>query len=261
IQRTPDGSYIAFRDLDVLQTPDLECHTDEVESPVRPDSPGGAQRAMTGNCIQVYVECDYDAYQENGSSVPNTEEWVGELWNEVTTLYDNEDVPVAVSDIHVYTSSDPFANLNTTSAILGAFRAHIDTLTYNGRLAHLLSTRSIGGGIAYLNTLCNTNGYQVAVSASLSTNIIPVPSFSWTVEVVTHEMGHNLGSPHTHACAWNGNNTAIDGCGPTAGYSEGSCPMAPLPTNGGTIMSYCHLVSGVGINFNNGFGPQPGDLI
>src|SRR5690606_21482823 len=77
----------------------------------------------------------------------------------------------------------------------------------------------------------------------------------------THEMGHNLGSPHTHACAWNGNNTAIDGCGPTAGYSEGSCPMAPLPTNGGTIMSYCHLVSGVGINFNNGFGPQPGDLI
>lgn len=26
-------------------------------------------------------------------------------------------------------------------------------------------------------------------------------------------------------------------------------------------MSYCHLVSGVGINFNNGFGTQPGDLI
>jgi hypothetical protein len=26
-------------------------------------------------------------------------------------------------------------------------------------------------------------------------------------------------------------------------------------------MSYCHLVSGVGINFTNGFGPQPGDTI
>jgi hypothetical protein len=26
-------------------------------------------------------------------------------------------------------------------------------------------------------------------------------------------------------------------------------------------MSYCHLLSGVGINFNNGFGQQPGDLI
>jgi large repetitive protein len=33
-----------------------------------------------------------------------------------------------------------------------------------------------------------------------------------------------------------------------------------MPTSG-TIMSYCHLVSGVGINFNNGFGPQPAALI
>ena len=76
---------------------------------------------------------------------------------------------------------------------------------------------------------------------------------------MTHEMGHSLGSPHTHACAWNGNSTAIDGCGPSAGYSEG-CD-APLPTNGGTIMSYCHLVPSVKIDFLNGFGPQPAALI
>jgi hypothetical protein len=76
--------------------------------------------------------------------------------------------------------------------------------------------------------------------------------------VVTHEIGHNLGSSHTHACVWNGNNTAIDGCGPTAGYSEGCTAALPVA---GTIMSYCHLVSGVGIDFNLGFGPQPGDRI
>jgi len=152
--------------------------------------------------------------------------------------------------------------LNTTSAVLSAFQQYLATLSYNGRLAHFMTTRGLGGGIAYLNTLCNTSGFQCAVSASLSTNIIPFPTYSWSVEVVTHEMGHNVGSPHTHACSWNGNNTAIDGCGPAAGYSEGSCPTAPLPpSGGGTIMSYCHLVSGVGINFNNGFGPQPGDLI
>src|SRR5690606_38736570 len=34
----------------------------------------------------------------------------------------------------------------------------------------------------------------------------------------------------------------------------------PIPSSG-TIMSYCHLIGGVGINFNNGFGPQPGNLI
>lgn len=76
---------------------------------------------------------------------------------------------------------------------------------------------------------------------------------------MTHEMGHALGSPHTHACAWNGNNTAIDGCGPAAGYGEGC--NGPIPSQGGTIMSYCHLIAGVGINFNLGFGPQPGQLI
>src|SRR5204862_2346878 len=83
----------------------------------------------------------------------------------------------------------------------------------------------------------------------------------WTVEVVTHEQGHLMSSQHTHACAWNGNGTAIDGCGPAAGYPyEGSCSGAPIPSNGGTIMSYCHLLN-VGINFTLGFGPQPKNAI
>lgn len=261
-RQQPDGTYISWRDQDILVPRKLDCHTTDAGAGLEPGETGGGSRNVTGNCVQVFVVCDYKSYQDNGSSVPNTEEWVGELWNEVTTLYNNEQIPVAVSQILVYTSTDPYASLNSTSAVLSAFANYIATATYTGRLAHLLSTRSLGGGIAYLNTLCATNGNQTAFSASLSTNIIAYPTYSWTVEVVTHEMGHNMGSPHTHACSWNGNNTAIDGCGPAAGYSEGSCPTAPLPpAGGGTIMSYCHLVSGVGIGFTNGFGPQPGDLI
>ncbi|MBL0009099.1 MAG: hypothetical protein IPP25_18495 [Saprospiraceae bacterium] len=65
-----------------------------------------------------------------------------------------------------------------------------------------------------------------------------------------------MGSPHTHACAWNGNNTAIDGCGPAAGYNEGC--NGPLPQDG-TIMELCHLASGVGIDFNWASDLQPGD--
>jgi len=257
IQQTAGDQYLMFKDKDILLPKEVGCFVNDSNNhPHSEGIPGPGQR-MTGNCVEVYVECDYKSYQDNGNSVPNTEEWVAELWNEVITLYENEDIPVAVSDILVFTSTDPYANLGNTSAMLNAFRAHIDTLTYDGRLAHLLSTRNLGGGIAYVDVLCS-NSYQVAVSTSLSTNIVPFPVFSWSVECVTHEMGHNMGSPHTHACAWNGNSTAIDGCGPTAGYSEGC--TAPLPESG-TIMSYCHLVSGVGINFTNGFGPQPGDLI
>ncbi len=67
-----------------------------------------------------------------------------------------------------------------------------------------------------------------------------------------------FGSQHTHACVWNGNKTAIDGC-----YNiEGSCPNPgiPSPQQGGTIMSYCHLTN-AGIKFSNGFGLQPGNVI
>jgi hypothetical protein len=83
-----------------------------------------------------------------------------------------------------------------------------------------------------------------------------VPTYSWSVMVVAHEFGHLFGSRHTHACVWNGNNTAIDGC---AGATEGGCSLPGNPSGGGTIMSYCHL--NVGINFSLGFGPQPANVI
>jgi hypothetical protein len=273
IQRSADGKYLLYADEDILTPKNLECFTDESKG-IHPakDTSGATERVLTGNCVEVYVECEFKCYQDNGNSVPNTEEWVAELWNEVITLYENEDIPVAVSDILVYTSAadDPFDQLNSTSAVLNAFVAHIDTFTYIGRLAHLLTTRTLGGGIAYLDVLCS-NSYQCAFSANLVTNIIPVPTYSWSVEVVTHEMGHNMGSPHTHACAWNGNNTQIDDCGNQYAANNGGTPEGAacynsnspiLPTGtGGTIMSYCHLIGNVGINFNNGFGTQPGNLI
>ena len=68
-----------------------------------------------------------------------------------------------------------------------------------------------------------------------------------------------MGSPHTHSCSWGPNgNEPIDCCGSDAGYNECSngCNADVSPTDGGTIMSYCHL-NGTGINFNLGFGPYP----
>lgn len=267
IQKNQDGTYVLFEDEDILIPKTAGCFVGDEEA-IIDTSPSSSQRSMTGNCVEVYVEADFKSYQDNGSSVSATEAWIAALWNEVITLYANEAIPVLVSDMLVYTTSDPFAGLGSTSAVLTAFSNHIDTLTYNGRLAHFLSTRSLGGGIAYLNVLCS-NSNPCAVSASLSTNIQVFPTYSWNVEVVTHEMGHNMGSPHTHACAWNGNNTQIDDCGNQWAANNGSSPegsacynsAAPIIPASGTIMSYCHLIGGVGINFNNGFGPLPGNLI
>jgi len=119
------------------------------------------------------------------------------------------------------------------------------------------------GGVAWLNVLCNKHygfGYS-GVSKSFNN----VPTYSWTVMVLAHEVGHNLGAHHSHACVWGPNgDKAVDCCAPHAnsGYDEcwNGCNADPyLPTNGGTVMSYCHM--NAGINLNEGFGEWPGNRI
>lgn len=128
---------------------------------------------------------------------------------------------------------------------------------FDGDLAHLISYEG-GGGIAYVGVLCSPwygTGYS-----GLSTTFSEAPTYSWTVSVMAHEIGHNLNSDHTHACSWGPNgNEAIDCCGAYSGYNECSngCHAEEFPPNGGTIMSYCHLNHY--INLAHGFGPEPSE--
>ena len=125
-----------------------------------------------------------------------------------------------------------------------------------GDLGQLLSYKA-SGGIAVVDGLCERfTAYKLSFS-SIGRSYKQVPNYSFTVMVMAHELGHLLGSQHTHACVWNNNGTALDGC---AGYTEGNCSTPGVPSNGGTVMSYCHLTS-AGINLTKGFGTQPGNLI
>jgi hypothetical protein len=201
--------------------------------------------------VNVYFECDYAFYQSKGSNISTLTDYVIGFFNQVATLYANEDVAIQVSEIFAWTVPDPYVALTSPSAIMAAFRTNRGT-NFNGHLAHFLTTRNVGGGIAYVNTVCN-KAYAYGVSR-IYTTYSNFPTYSWTVNVVAHELGHNLGSPHTHSCSWPGG--PIDNCQPP----EGTCSPGPAPIGGGTVMSYCHTVS-AGINFNKGFGILPGNLI
>jgi len=224
----------------------------------------GTSRNSLNKCVPIYVECDYDMYTKHNNSEASVIAFVSALVNETATIYANEQIEVSLSDVKIWTTPDPYASFNNTSSILQRF-GELTKNNYNGRLAHFISTRNLGGGIAWVDVLCSSyftfsgqHAGPYAVSAGLGTSITTFPTYSWNVEVFTHEMGHNMGSPHTQNCSWNGNNTAIDACSPT----EGGCASTygTCPPGGGTIMSYCHLTN-CGIDFNNGFGDQPGNLI
>lgn len=210
-------------------------------------------------CVKVYLETEFDMYQYHGSSLGATASWVEAAWSQVFILYANEDVTVEIKALLIWSGLDPYTS-GSTIGKLYQFRSHLNGV-FDGDLAHLMG-HSGGGGVAWVDVLCNPN-YAYAYSM-VYPNYADFPVYSWTIMVLTHEMGHQLGSHHTHKCVWGGGNDAIDCCGTQAGYDacNGNCNAVPyLPTNGGTIMSYCHLISSVGINFCEGFGPEPGDLI
>tara|TARA_R100001369_G_scaffold85159_1_gene118504 strand:+ start:564 stop:2693 length:2130 start_codon:yes stop_codon:yes gene_type:complete len=242
------NQYVIYTDSKMSVTQDFQCQVDELEqeSDFLPQNEALSSAPSSVNCIRVFYELTNDIYVANSESVSSTMNWLTSVHNIVATLYSNESIPTSLSDVLIWQEEDPYVGGNLDK--LQFFRSN--RTAFDGDIGHLLDL-PVSGGVAYLNTLCSSARYAFSgVSMSFS----QLPTYSWTVNVIAHEMGHSLGSPHTHACFWNGDNTAIDACGPNNGYSEG-CDNGPIPSNGGTIMSYCHLDS-TGVNLANGFHPQ-----
>lgn len=248
------GEHIIYNDANVLHDLPFECGTpDDGIGYKRKDLQFSGSTRAVGDCIRLYIEVDHDIHNDKGGVTAATD-WTTGLLNEVITLYANESIAAVVSQIVVWDVPSPYSS-TSSSGMLSDFQANLNS--FNGDLAQLISYQASGGIAAGFSGICNPNPDNSMSFSNVQSIYAQVPTYSWSVMVVTHEFGHLWGSRHTHACVWNGNNTAIDGC---SGSTEGTCPLPGNPSNGGTIMSYCHLQS-VGINFNEGFGPQPGNVI
>lgn len=253
------AQHVIFNDKDLAKKDTFHCDTRQLPRTLH----RAAVSSIPGNhCVTWYWETDYDIFVQKGSAEAVSTYILG-VFNQVQTLYANDGITVKLGTLKINTVQDSYTGPGTGN-FLDQFGAQVSAHPFTEDFGTLIGYNG-GGGIAWVNSYCNEIQYRCAY-CGIGSSYSGVPTFSWTIEVLTHENGHLLGCNHTHDPVWTVNgipNTRIDSCGDAAGYcSHAPCPTPPisLPISGGTIMSYCHLTS-AGINFNKGFGPQPRDLM
>lgn len=223
-------------------------------------------------CNYVFLDCTkklYDHFNTGANGIQSTIDHIFTLWNDVHTAYLNEQLNVMISEINIWTVTTPFST--TTREIgLKSFADYYKN-NFEGNMAMLLDWNSpgkagiagaIGAAKATSRNVCGTyTDVPIYVGSYVYNDLnyfgsylnFPTPVIADETYASVHELGHLFGSRHTHWCGWLGG--PIDLCG----EREGPCTQEPVtpPTDGGTFMSYCLNP----MDFNNGFGQQPGDEI
>lgn len=258
----------------------FECGTDGLETPPRLGLEGGADLASVkalksaGYTARIAVETDKEFFDKFGNET-DAANYVADLIAFGSAMYSSEvNTSWVLQHLSLWTTTDPWGQTSPDCGLYEFGRYWNDNNQGISRTtAAFFSGKSIGGGIAWLGVLCyspfNVNlgqscpsltpsldnyGGGYAYIGGMDGNFdIDNPSVVWDVVAVTHEIGHNFDSPHTHCYAGlGGNSSPIDECySGQCGSAGCHCGGTSLPSgcpgsgNGcGTIMSYCHLLSG-----------------
>ncbi len=254
IRNGAGGKHVLFLLEDAANPMEFECGVDEF-GPRREVMPMGIQpsssSAQVTDCVEIAFDIDYHTYGTFGNDCYPAVEWALAIMAGVNTIYTNDLdalINIQASYIHVWESTDPYASFeNDAGGMLDNFRlewlSNPNFADIQRDLVHLLTRRQNTGtgGIAYLDVVCfpqYASGFSSYLESGTTYNL---NNYSWNLNVVGHELGHNFGSNHTHWCGWS--TGPIDDC-----YeAEGSCTNNPQPQVG-TMMSYCHAVAGGSVN-------------
>ncbi len=232
--------------------PRLGCAFDELAEPLpSPSSSAGSGSGITAQSLPslytatIAVDTDNEFMaQKFGDDTTAATNYIADLIAAMNVMYErdlNVRLLQGTTFLRVSTTPDPYtvqdsggAGPNELADFAGYWSSHYGSI--DRALAMLLSGRSpsstSASGIAYLAGLCSTNyGYSF-------TEVFKIDYLAGDAKLVGHELGHNFGSPHTHCY-----DPPIDHC-----YNgESGCYTGPeeCPASGyGTVMSYCHLLSG-----------------
>jgi len=232
----------------------------------------------TGYNADLIIETDYEFYSLFNDSTAAAK-YVSDLIAYVSSLYMEEiNTKLRISKLVLYTSTNDPWNADSTSGALYELQSYYaaNYPSTKRTAVHFMSGKDLNGGIAFVDSICTAPAYagasqgaydygvSTSMSGSFTTNS---PLIAWDAYVVAHELGHNFGSAHTHAYDLEYDyTTPIDCCySQGAGVCQNYQPGVHLPglgtltggttaTHPGTIMSYCHIVSGGGYNVTMTFG-------
>lgn len=243
LTKTPRGVHIINKDIYAVHPTPWSCGTVDTDFPVGGKEKGLEQTQAVNKIVRVAVEGDEEYYIDHGRNVYKCAEYAQAVIAASSDIY-QRDVSAAIMTpwMGFWTATDPYPGIKSDDILTQlrtywlANRAGVDRAAVT-----LLSGVNGIGGVAYLDALCTNLGY--AVSGLFNTFTYPVAGYAWDTDVVSHEIGHNVGARHTHSCTWN---PPIDSCV----AAEGTCYTGTKPKLG-TIMSYCHLTpSGTQLAFH-----------
>lgn len=189
--------------------------------------------------VTLAIEATFE-YSQTFPSEAAGVAYIQSLLSEVAYIYrrDFRTVLRTVSIRIWATSNDPYRGGNDASGNLDDIGVVMNnpatpSVIRNAGLAHLLHPSSSSGGVAWLNAICRSPNFRTGYSGIHAAYVFPNTAYNWDLLVVSHEIGHNFGSPHTHCYT-----PTIDTC-----YaSQVGCYSGPVTAQAGSIMSYCHLV-------------------
>ena len=200
---------------------------------------GGGGLAGFGPAIRREFTIALDVDNEFRAIFPDAQatlDYLVALYAAIDAIYENDaGFGLRLGLVRIWEEPDPW----DASDPLGPFRDWwvANEVNTPRDLAQLVSARRNlpYGGVAWLNAVCNHDyGYSVVgyMNGRIASGTSANPG-NWDINVAAHELGHNLGTHHTHA------------------YGLDTCDQGQIRR--GTIMSYCHVVSGASSNIDNRF--------
>ena len=143
------GVHVFYNEKNLKQKMHFQCNTqDDGLAYYDPEMLFRSSKSAShsvGDCVRLYFEAEHDIYQTRGS-IAAVESFITAIFNQVATLYQNENIETSLAEIFVWTSVDPYTSYNLET-LLQQFQTH--RTNFNGDLGQLLTFRTgVGGGLA-----------------------------------------------------------------------------------------------------------------